>query len=118
MIRGRITEAAGTPLSMILPSTNPWGAQDCTREECITCNQGDEKRQDCRKRNIMYESACQLCKSDAKEDQKAGKSGLGHGVVLYVGESSRSMYERAKEHTADRMKKQGQPHDKALANQP
>ena len=54
-------ESAGTPLSMLLPSTNPWGPQDCTRLDCVTCNQGDEKRINCRKRNVLYESECILC---------------------------------------------------------
>ena len=96
--RVRITEAAGTPLGLLLPSTNPWGPQDCNRLDCITCSQGDEKRIDCRKRNILYESECTICnvgKKDGKEDLKDGKG-------VYVGESSRSIYERAKEHVADR----------------
>ena len=34
--RIRITESAGTPMGMLLPSTNPWGTQDCTRKDCVT----------------------------------------------------------------------------------
>ena len=64
------------------------------------CSQGDNKRQGCRKRNILYESICQLCKEDGKDVMKDGGSGEG----IYVGESSRSMYKRAREHTADRDK--------------
>ena len=74
--RVRITEAAGAPLGLLLPSTNPWGPQDCNRLDCITCSQGDEKRIDCRKRNILYESECTICnvgKKDEKEDLKGGK---------------------------------------------
>ena len=33
--RVRVAEAAGTPLSMIFPYTNPWGLQDCRRPDCI-----------------------------------------------------------------------------------
>ena len=44
--RVRITESAGSPLSMLLPSTNPWGPQDCQRKECVTCAQDDNKRID------------------------------------------------------------------------
>ena len=105
--RMRITETAGTPLSMLLPSTNPWGPQDCLREDCTTCNQMDEKRIDCRKRNILYESECALCKT-AKD---AGDEGmLKRGVGVYVGESSRSIYERAKEHVAGRMSRDEDNH--------
>ena len=58
--RIRIIESAGTPMGMLLPSTNTWGPQDCTRKDCVTCNQNDEKNIDCRKRNILYESECVL----------------------------------------------------------
>ena len=53
----------------------------------------------CKKRNILYESSCRLCHVDGKKagkiDKKAGNKGI------YVGESSRSMYERGKEHQRD-----------------
>ena len=95
--RIRITESAGTPLSRLLPSTNPWGPQDCGRMDCVTCQQGDERRIDCKKRNILYESGCTVC----EENDKEGVEKDGKGV--YVGESSRSIFERAKEHVADRV---------------
>ena len=38
------------------------GAGDCGREDCPVCNQGDEMLQNCKKRNILYESSCKLCK--------------------------------------------------------
>ena len=95
--RIRMTESAGTPLSLLLPSTNPWGPQDCGRGDCVTCHQGDDRRIDCKKRNILYESECTVCaETDKEEVEKDGKG-------VYVGESSRSIYERAKEHTADRV---------------
>ena len=100
--RERITESAGTPLDLLLPSTNPWGPHDCNRVDCVTCSQNDEKRTDCREQNILYESECTVCnigKKDGKEDLKDGKG-------VYVGESSPSIYiyERAKEHVTDREK--------------
>ena len=52
----------------------------------------------CEKRNILYENRCTICN---KADQKDGKF-LKDGKGIYVGESSRSMYERAKDHEADR----------------
>ena len=98
-----MTEAAGTPLSLILASNNPWGNGECGRDDCTTCSQGDEKVIDCKKRNILYESFCTLCNP---EDKKRGKmdeiSFLKAGRGVYVGESSRSLYERTKEHVADR----------------
>ena len=99
--RVRITESAGSPLSMLLPSTNPWGPQDCLRKECVTCAQDDNKRIDCKKRNILYESECVICGEERKRMEKS-KDWKDTGRGVYVGESSRSIFERAKEHVAGR----------------
>ena len=96
----RIAESAGDALGMLMPSTNPWGPMDCGRQDCIPCGQDDEKKLDCRKRNILYENVCQVCnQKDGKERKDAQKDGKG----VYIGESSRSLHERAKEHVADRV---------------
>ena len=34
----RIIESVGTPLSRLLPSTNPWGAGDCGHQDCVLCS--------------------------------------------------------------------------------
>ena len=85
--RIRITESAGTPMGMLLPSTNPWGPQDCTRKDCVTCNQNDDKRIDCRKRNILYESECVLCQEVKKTEGGREGDSLMDGRGIYVGES-------------------------------
>ena len=95
----RVVESAGTALSRLLPSTNPWGTGDCGRQDCITCKQQDDPVQNCKKRSILYENRCVVCNVDVKEGTEM-KDGEGRGV--YVGESSRSIYERAKEHQHDR----------------
>ena len=97
--RVRVVESAGTALSRLLPSTNPWGTGDCGRQDCITCKQQDDPIQNCKKRSILYENRCVVCNVDVKEGTEM-KDGEGRGV--YVGESSRSIYERAKEHQHDR----------------
>ena len=68
--RVKMTEAAGTPMSLILTNNNPWGCQDCRREDCTTCAQGDEKLIACRKRTVLYETYCTLCN---QEEAKRGK---------------------------------------------
>ena len=60
--RIRISESAGTPLSMLLPSTNPWGPSYCGRPDCVPCGQEGDTVINCRKRNILYESECTVCK--------------------------------------------------------
>ena len=42
--RIRISESARTPLSMLLPCTNPWGPSYCGRADCVPCGQEGEKR--------------------------------------------------------------------------
>ena len=102
-VRVRMTEAAGTPLGVLLTSNNPWGTKDCERDDCVTCAQGDENLIDCKKRNILYESACTVCNPvDEKKGKKNEISFLKAGKAIYVGESSRSLYERTKEHMSDR----------------
>ena len=66
-LRVRMAESAGTPLGILLTRSNPWGPGDCGREDCVTCGQGDEKRIDCKKRNVLYESRCNICN---KEEEK------------------------------------------------
>ena len=100
--RVRIAESAGMPLSRLLPSTNPWGAGDCGRQDCVLCSQQDETPQDCKRRSILYENRCEICQVDEEKDGKKSKLFLKDGKGVYVGESSRSMYERAKEHQKDR----------------
>ena len=67
---------------------------DCAREDCYSCNQGDERIQNCKQRNILYESYCTTCNP---EGMKEGYRASG----VYVGESARSLYERGKEHHED-----------------
>ena len=102
--RVRVVESSGTQLCRLLPNTNPWAGQHCGRDGCYTCNQGDENLQNCRKRNILYESSCTIC--NPLEDKGAGKKGdkmkeLTGKQGIYVGESARSIYERAAEHRQD-----------------
>ena len=92
--RVRVTETAGSQLCRVLPNTNTWKGMDCGREDCYPCSQGGEKLQDCKKRNILYESSCEVCNPEEEErDRKSHKLSGGEGV--YVGKSGWSLYERA-----------------------
>ena len=62
---------------------------------------------DCKKRNLLYESKCELCNPDQKDGRKDGLRG---GKGIYVGETSRSLYERTKEHQADREARSEESH--------
>ena len=62
--RIRITETSGAKLCHVMPNTNPWSGVECGREKCYPCGQGTEVIEDCKRRNIVYESSCSLCMVD------------------------------------------------------
>ena len=57
--------------------------------------------EDCKRRNILYESSCTLCNPEEENSKKKKKMNDIKGV--YVGESACSIFERAQEHWSDRM---------------
>ena len=84
--RVKVVERCGTKVVNILHKSNPWAESRCQRTDCYPCKTGDDS--DCFKRNILYFSTCAMCKQEGKEQ-------------VYVGESSRSSYERGGEHERD-----------------
>ena len=52
----RVTERGGTPLGSILSSKNVGGRSICDREDCKICPQPGEVLENCKRRNILYES--------------------------------------------------------------
>ena len=77
-------------------STDLAAGEACGREDCQPCGSRAENRPNCRSQSILYESSCVECNpadtTIRKEDSRRG---------IYLGESSRSLYERAKEHFKD-----------------
>ena len=102
----RVTERGGTPLSSLLSNKNVGAGQECGRAECRTCDQTGDKREDCVRRNILYESECGRCEKVNNDD--VGLNMSGKNATLYVGETSRSLFERTSEHwqAADSMKEE------------
>ena len=52
--------------------------------------------------NLLYENRCEICNPGGKDGKE--KICLKDGKGVYVGETSRSHYERAKELEADKLK--------------
>ena len=89
---------------------DPWRGGDCGRPNCFLCNTKNitekEKKKDCTKRNILYEIRCISCEEkERKRIQETVEDGEKKKELLkkikvpsYVGESSRSAYERGFEH--------------------
>ena len=66
--------------------------------------------QDCSKRNLVYQTYCMTCKEkeeeriqmDAGDDHKKAQEGIAKMKLhKYIGETSRSSYERSQEHIDD-----------------
>ena len=99
----RVTERGGTTLGSLLSNKNLWAGTECGRVECQTCKQDGEKKEPCSTRNVVYESECGVC-NPAGSRRLADKDGLAEKrdiPSLYVGETARSVMERAAEHWAD-----------------
>ena len=86
--RIKIVEKSGKMIKSNLQKSNPWSGENCRRSECLVCKDKIESNGDCRKRNILYQTFCLECKKMGKDS-------------LYIGESSRSGYERGSEHQYD-----------------
>ena len=98
----KVVECVGKKLKDLLPNTDPWSGQPCGRQSCIPCGQNGDVKQNCRKRNVIYESKCEIC--NPNEEDKKKSSSLKDGrenPSIYVGETARSISERASEHWAD-----------------
>ena len=96
----KVVERTGSTLKNLLPNTNPWGGAHCTRAECVTCNQGSEDMPACTKRGLVYESICLSCNPGAlqKGELKIDGNNTTPHPSIYVGETCRSIQERAAEH--------------------
>ena len=104
--RIKFQEEGGTPLWRQFSTRLETGLQ-CGRNDCVTCKQDDEKRIDCFARSVVYESKCQLCHMDGKDEDKGM---IQNGYGAYTGETSRSVYERTKEHLRDAVNLERESH--------
>ena len=93
----KVVERVGTQLKDMFSLTNIWGGTICDRKDCTTCQQDCEEVPDCTRRSVVYESICKKCIPEASKPGPVGVPGC-QNPCIYVGESARSIYERAGEH--------------------
>ena len=95
----KIVERTGATLRSKFPLTNLWEGAKCGRIDCVTCEQGAEVLPTCTRTSVVYENVCEEC------NPTAGAKELGSikddVPTIYVGETSRTLYERSKEHWKD-----------------
>ena len=110
----KIVERSGMKIIDLLHKSDPWEGKDCERQGCILCKTkqktGKYMGQDCHRRCIVYETWCLTCESRERRaieenddyDEETRKRKLREvRLHKYVGESSRSLYERGLEHLRD-----------------
>ena len=105
----RVTERGGTQLAGLLANKNLWSGTECGRGECRPCQQTGEKLENCKRRNILYDSECQRC-NGSEGRQEIELNGQRGQPSIYVGESCRSLCERSSEHWADARTKKESSH--------
>ena len=87
----KIVEKGGRPLSNIF-SRNV-SSLKCHRASCMPCNNPTVKGSSlCQVKSIVYEGVCVLCDQAHKADKSKPHKGY------YVGQTSRTLYERCVEH--------------------
>jgi hypothetical protein len=95
-----VTEKGGSALGSLLSNKNLWKGEHCGRPNCRTCAQPGDKKEPCKARNVVYESECTLCNEPGsrKEADRESLKEPKEQANLYVGETARSISERAGEH--------------------
>ena len=70
----------------VLQVSNPLESRGCASPDCLPCKDGRGNGGNCRGCGTNYEIECQLCPDDERS--------------VYIGESSRNLYTRCKEHVS------------------
>ena len=100
--RFKVAENTGTTLKSLLSNRDPWAGGLCERLECFPCSQDSEEKPECSQSNIVYESLCTMCNKEEKHEGGNKKHETlmdgRENPSIYVGETSRSLHERAGEH--------------------
>ena len=80
----KLVEKAGLSLKDMLWKADPWCGPPCPRANCRVCENNKEEVI-CRTKNLIYANVCLICKTQG-------------GDTRYIGETSRSLGQRAGEH--------------------
>ena len=86
-VKFKIVETGGSSIKSQLQKPNPTASPGCEEPDCLPCKNGRGTGGNCRQSNVEYEFECQLCPENSR------------GV--YLGETSRNLYSRAKEHLSN-----------------
>ena len=109
--RVKVVERSGRKIEDLITNKDPWKNKDCQRPNCFICNTktitGKGLNIDCTKRNFNYTIKCLNCEEEERHriDEVAGDNNElkrqledNMSTPIYIGETSRSGYERDYEH--------------------
>ena len=98
----KVAERWGRTIQSHFPLNNLWSGTKCGREDCVTCEQeGAEELPDCSRKSVLYENICaQYIPSAGSKGGPKKEDKEPEMPALYVGETSRSINERSREHRA------------------
>ena len=99
--RIKVVERTGRTLHSYFPLTRLWDGLECGRQDCITCKQGLEDIQTCNRSSLVYENICSVCNPQVLSKEGLKDYSPGDIPSIYIGETSRSLQERTKNHHED-----------------
>ena len=91
-VKFHVLEKGGTRVKQIVQKSNPTATPGCLEADCVACKGGSADGGPCRQGNIGYQMGCDLC------DQTAMQTDNQTMKTTYIGETSRNVYTRGKEH--------------------
>ena len=86
-LKFKIMEVGGKTVKRMFQRSNPTATPGCEDTDCVSCKDERGKGGNCRRNSVNYEIECQLCPEGNRP--------------IYIGETSRNLYTRAKEHIGD-----------------
>ena len=92
-LRLKVLETGGVTVKRSIQKSNPLASPGCTEDVCLACQRGRGEGGPCRKSNVGYQMECMLCEDAATQSDDQSLR------TTYVGETSRNIYSRGKEHT-------------------
>ena len=116
----KIQEVGSVSVKQLLISSDVWSGAACLRDQCLSCANPKDKKQNCFKPSILYEIYCRDCMEENKDDNdnKSEESNEEEDVMVneagggkstskpktkaikyaYTGHSRRSAWERCQGH--------------------
>ena len=89
-VKFKVIEKGGTQVKHIAQKSNPTATPGCADLACVSCKV--DRKAGCRQSNVCYEMDCQECSREAiRTDREQDRT-------VYVGETSRNLFTRGKEH--------------------